>query len=184
MEDVHNLLGDSLVDRFQPLDLLLKLGESVILMVSRVLTFFFLLATHLDIASSSFTVLVSTLVVGLDVLVLQRLNFPKEPLDGMEVVNQTILCIVQEVEASFMHIVRKDQKSWVNELVVVGTTVEVPQHLEFSWYSNNTQTGFIPIEVPPGPLLVPSNYLPPFFSHDFNNPSGAMWGPPEANWDG
>ena len=108
-------------------------------MISGFLTSVFLLATHLVIASSGFLVLVSTLVVGLVVPVLQSLNFLKKPLDGSKVVNQTVLFVVQEVEASFTHIVRDNQKGWVYELVVVGTTVKVPQHLDFSRFSNNTQ---------------------------------------------
>ena len=132
-------------------------------MISGVLTSIFLLATHLVIASSGFVVLVSTLVIGLVVPILQSLNFLKKPLDGMKVVNQTVLCIVQEVEASFTHIVRDNEKSRVNELVVVGTTVKVPQHLDFSRFSNNTQTGLVPIEVPPGPPLILSRLPPPLF---------------------
>ena len=70
VKGVHYLFGDYLVDRIHPLDLLLKLGESVILMVSGVLTSIFLLATHLVISSSGFLVLVSTLVFGLVVPIL------------------------------------------------------------------------------------------------------------------
>ena len=78
----------------------------------------------------------------------------------MKVVNQAVLCIIQEVEASFTHIVRDDQKRWVNELVIVGTLVKFLQHLDFSRFSNNTQTDLVPIEVPLGPPLVLSDYLP------------------------
>ncbi len=169
VKGVYYLFGDYLVDRIQPLDLLLKLGESVILMVSRDLASVFLLATHLVLASFGFLVLVTILVVGLVAPILQSLNFLKKPLDGMKVVNQTVLCIVQEVEASFSHIIRHNQKSQVNELVIVGNFVKVLQHLDFSRFSNNTQTDLVPIEVPPGPPLVLSDYLPPFFNHDFNH---------------
>ncbi len=60
-----SLFGDNLVDRIKPLDLLLKLGESVILMVTRDLASIFLLAPHLVFSSSSFLVLNRILVVGL-----------------------------------------------------------------------------------------------------------------------
>ena len=145
------------------MDLLLKPGDFVLLMVSGILASFFLLASHLVFTSSGFMVLGITLVVGLVGPVLQNLNFLKEPLDGMEIVDQAILGIVEEVETCFMNIFGENQKSRVKELVVVSATIEVPQHLDFSQFSNNTHAGLVHIEIAPGPPLVLSDNLPPPF---------------------
>ena len=173
MEGIHNLFGHNLVDRIQPLDLLLELGDSILLIISRVLASIFLLASYLVFTSSSFMVLGITPVVRLVGPVLQSLNFLKEPLDGTKIVDQAILGIVEEVETCFTNIFRENQKGQVKELVVVGATVEVPQHLDFSKFSNNAHTGPVHIEIAPGSPLVLSDNLPPLFNHDFYH---LLWG--------
>ena len=78
----------------QPLDFLLKQGESVLLMVPGILSTIIFLDAHLFSAPTSFLVLTSTLVADLVVLVLQSLNFLKQPFDGMEIVNHFVLRII------------------------------------------------------------------------------------------
>ena len=91
----------------------------------------------------------------------------------MEVVDQAVLGIVEEVEARFVNIVRENQKGQVKELVIVGATIEVPQHLDFSRFSNNAHTGLVHIEINLGPPLVLPNCLPALFNHDFYH---LLWG--------
>ena len=65
MEGIHNLFSHNLVDRVQPLDLLLELGDSVLLIDSRVLASIIFLAAPLVFTSSRCMVLGSSLVIGL-----------------------------------------------------------------------------------------------------------------------
>ena len=93
----------------------------------------------------------------------------KKPFDGAKIVDQVVLRIVQEIEAGFTHIVKDNQKSRVYELVIVGSAIKVPQHLDVHWLSNYTQPKIFHVKFPPSPPPVLPYHLPTFFDHNFND---------------
>ena len=98
VEGIHNLFSHNLVDKVQPLDLLLELGDSVLLIVSRVLASIFFLASLLVFSTFGLMILSISPIVVLVGPVLKSFNFLKEPLNGAKIVDQAILCIVEKVE--------------------------------------------------------------------------------------